>query len=147
MSVQRVENTVVIADNDVADRQALAILLEALGYEVVPFEDGGSVLGYLREHTPDALILLATLPVINGISVCDRIKRVQRLSEVPVIIIAPVRDNKMMSAVRYVKADGFLQKPVDETVLKQTLDTLYSGNLTDLNIDQNAHTTLVSSLL
>jgi CheY-like chemotaxis protein len=147
MSVRHADNTVVIADNDVADRQALATLLEDLGYEVVPFEDGGSVLGYLRENTPDALILLATLPIINGISVCDRIKRVQRLSEVPVVITAPIRDNKMMSAVRYVKADGFLQKPIDADVLKETLTTLYSGNLTDLNIDQNAHTTLVNSLL
>ena len=147
MSARHVENTIVIADNDADDRQALSSLLEELGYEVAAFEDGGEVLGYLREYTPEALILLATLPVINGISICDRVKQVSRLSGVPVVIAAPVRDNKMMSAVRYVKADGFLQKPVELEILKDTLDTLRSGGLTDLNIDATADSTLVSSLL
>lgn len=147
MNVRRAENTVVIADNDAADRKALATMVAQLGYDVVAFEDGGAVLSYLRENTPDVLILLSTLPVINGISVCDRVKRVARLSKVPVVITDPVRDNKMMSAVRFVKADGFMQKPVAPEILKQTLETLYSGNLTDLNIDVMADTTLVSSLL
>ncbi len=141
------ENTILIADDEASVRELVQSMVASEGYEAVLCEDGGEALSYLKQFTPEFIIVDATMPVMNGLSICDRVKRVARLREVPVIITADKRDNKMMGAVRYVKADGFLEKPVDATKLLENLRILKAGQVTELNYDDALHATLASSLL
>ena len=80
------ENTILIADDEASVRELVQCMVASEGYEAVLCEDGGEALSYLKQFTPEFIIVDATMPVMNGLSICDRVKRVARLREVPVII-------------------------------------------------------------
>ncbi len=103
--------TILIADDNAGQRKVLELVLSAHNYQVVSAEDGKEALAYLRENTPDLIILDVNMPFASGIEICRRIRHVARLQQVPVIIMTSLTDAAIKQEALEARADLVLHKP------------------------------------
>ncbi|HEX7022145.1 MAG TPA: response regulator [Trueperaceae bacterium] len=103
--------TIVVADDDLAQRTLISSLLEPDGYRVITFDNGRDAGSYLQTHTPDLVILDIHMPYYSGLELCDRIKRVPRLQNVPVMILTSADGEFTRMQSQLIKADLMVAKP------------------------------------
>ena len=115
---------VLVADDDVDAASALAMLLEAVGYETRTAYNGSSALELARRWHPEAIFLDVSMPLLNGDEVCRRVR------EEPWgrgVLIAAVTGLGKPEDKRRSRAAGFdrhLVKPVDPKVILDLLQSL-----------------------
>jgi len=109
--------TILIVDDDPDVRLGLNIRLKANHYNVIFAADGMASIAEARKHMPDLIILDLGLPAGDGFSVMERLKAIDALALIPVIVMS-ARDPSA-NRERALKADAkaFLQKPVDNAKL------------------------------
>ena len=105
--------TILVADDDEGHRTLVDMLLTLDGHEVVTVGDGREALDYLKDNTPDLAILDVHMPQVDGIDVCQRMRQVSRLKNVPVIILTAMRDEKTQTLAKMAKADMVVPKPLE----------------------------------
>ncbi len=116
--------TVLIADDSEPIRSLLEMILSASGHTVVQVEDGRAALVYLKDNTPDLMILDVTMPFIDGIEICGRVKRISRLKATPVIILTAHTDEDSRRRALAAGADAFVNKPLAGKNLRQTINDM-----------------------
>jgi len=123
--------TLVIADNDKFQRQLMDMLLAEDRYKVVEFENGRSLLSYLKRNTPDLALLSTDLSDVNGADICSKMKRNSRLKNVPVVLISSQLQHETINALaRAVHADLVIEKPLGDKNLKEEVRKLLNTNST-----------------
>jgi two-component system KDP operon response regulator KdpE len=100
--------TVLVVEDDVETRAALARELRARGYRVEEAEDGRSALRRWDAHRPDVILLDLGLPDIDGVEV---IKRVRREAQTPIVILSGRYDEREKVAALDRGADDYVTKP------------------------------------
>ena len=85
--------TILVADDEPAIRTMLEVILSADGHEIIAVADGKSALDYLRDHTPDAMLLDVKMPFMDGFEICSRVKRIKRLRNAPVLLLTGMDDD------------------------------------------------------
>jgi CheY-like chemotaxis protein len=103
--------TILLAEGDTGQRGVLELVLSAHNYEVVTTATGPEALAYLRDHTPSLIMADSRLPILSGLEVCDRVKRVSRLKNVPFVIMADFKDEEAQQEARRVRADRVVTRP------------------------------------
>ncbi len=100
---------VLVAEDDRHVREALARILRFEGYEVVTVNDGAAALEAIDEHSPDAIVLDVMMPLVDGFSVCRRLRA--RNDHTPVLMLT-ARDEVRDRVVGLdAGADDYLPKP------------------------------------
>lgn len=116
-------NRILLVEDDVDIQEALTQILTLEGYEVIRATNGQEGLDYLRsaKELPQMILLDLIMPVKDGYQFLAERSFNNRLSELPVIVMTA---NQMQSS-RPAGATGFLRKPVDISVLLDTIrDTI-----------------------
>ena len=108
---------VLVVDDDVDLLQGLRVLLKAKGYEVVFATDGLSSINTARMEMPDVIILDIGLPAGDGFVVLDRLKSMQPLASVPIIILTAMDPCNSKERALNAGAKFFFQKPFDNDEL------------------------------
>jgi len=103
--------TVLLIEDEAAQREVLCYNLEAEGYRVLQAASGDEGLLLARENVPDAIILDWMLPVMSGIEVCRQIKSNADTKDIPVIMLSARSEE--MDKVRGLEtgADDYVVKP------------------------------------
>jgi len=122
---------ILVVDDDPEIREAISLVLDANGYQVVTAEDGIDGLNKLREEKPDLMILDLLMPRLDGFGVCKELKdpRWSKYGRIPVIILSSVRQDA--SKRRYeletglqLDVDDYVEKPIEHTVLMERVVSL-----------------------
>jgi CheY-like chemotaxis protein len=109
--------TILIIDDDVGSRTALAEVLADEGYSVATRSDGADGLTYLRQgHRPKVILLDLMMPGMDGWDFRAEQKRTEDLRGIPVIAIS--------AAGKLMDADHTLRKPIDIDTLLNLLRTV-----------------------
>ncbi len=89
----RLKNPIVVVDDDNDVREALGEALAEEGYEPVLFESGRAALDFLRDRSPDPVLILLDLmmPGMNGWQFREEQLKDERLREIPVVVITASR--------------------------------------------------------
>ncbi len=105
---------ILIADDDTDLTDGLTWYLEAEGYRVTAASDGNAALASFREHNPDVIILDIMMPGMDGIALCEVIRRE---SDAYVMMLS-ARDGEI-DKVRALSigADDYMTKPFHATEL------------------------------
>ena len=83
----RVRRILMVEDNDIAARQ-VKHLIEEEGIACVDLASGGrQALDYMKEKTPDAIILDLMMPGVDGFSVLDQLRGKETTAGIPVLIL------------------------------------------------------------
>jgi two-component system alkaline phosphatase synthesis response regulator PhoP len=98
-----------IVEDEDAILAAMRRGFEYEGYTVVSAADGQAALGAARREAPDLIILDVMLPKLDGIEVCEQLRREQRA--MPIIMLT-ARDEEISKVVSLrAGADDYVTKP------------------------------------
>lgn len=103
---------VLVVDDEESNRKLLTRLLSA-DYNVVTAPDGEHALRLLESMDVDLVLLDVRLPGLDGFEVCSRLKELERMRLVPVVLITGLGMREHRIRGIHVGADDFLTKPFD----------------------------------
>lgn len=111
MSAPADQPTVLVVEDEPAQREVLAYNLEAEGFRVARAEDGEEALLRVEEDAPDIIVLDWMLPRVSGIEVCRRLKLRPETRNVPIIMLSARSEE--VDRVRGLEtgADDYVVKP------------------------------------
>ena len=110
------QKTLVIEDDAVA-RADLQARLEANGYAVARAADAASALTVVNREHPDLILLDLGLPAGDGYLVLERLRKIEALAAIPVLIVTGRSDADTRKRVAAMGVAPVLTKPVDTEVL------------------------------
>lgn len=112
-----VTGTILVADDQLSNRELLYELLTAEGFEVVTATDGVEAIDQLSRVVVDLVLLDVLMPKMSGFEVCEKIKADADTYLIPVILVTGLSDKgNRIEGIR-AGADDFLTRPVDRTEL------------------------------
>ncbi|WP_254512671.1 response regulator transcription factor [Anatilimnocola floriformis] len=113
--VARGNSCVHIVDDDDHFRDALALLLEASGYEAATYRSAEHFLSLYHPRDIECLLLDLRMPGLSGIEMQPELT--QRHIHLPVIVISAFAETpSVVQAIRNGAVD-FVEKPIEEAVL------------------------------
>lgn len=101
---------ILVADDDPGIVDAMQILLEDEGYEVITTMDGTAIQEKFAQK-PDLVFLDIWMSGINGSTICQKLKANDDTKHIPVIMFSANRDTEEIAM--QCGADGFLLKPFE----------------------------------
>lgn len=103
--------TVLVVEDEAAQREVLAYNLEAEGFGVTKAENGEEALMLVEEHAPDLIVLDWMLPNVSGIEICRQLKTKAETRNVPIIMLSARSEE--VDRVRGLEtgADDYVVKP------------------------------------
>ncbi|MEM1360183.1 MAG: phosphate regulon transcriptional regulator PhoB [Pseudomonadota bacterium] len=103
--------TVLIVEDEPAQREVLAYNLKAEGFRVTKAEDGEEALISVKEDTPDLIVLDWMLPSVSGIEICRQLKTRSETRGLPIIMLSARSEE--VDRVRGLEtgADDYVIKP------------------------------------
>ena len=112
------DNSVLIV-NDVPEQLVLMeSLLRKAGYSVFTAEDGVQALELAKEVHPDLIISDVSMPRMNGLEFCQKLRADTELRSVPILLVsAHQKDTESVVAGLKAGADDYLEVPFDATRL------------------------------
>jgi putative two-component system response regulator len=123
-SHQAITGTILVADDQAANRELLEELLTAQGCKVITVPDGAAAVEELARTQVDLVLLDVMMPRQNGFEACEKIKNSPDTYLIPVIIITALSDKQDRLEGIKVGADDFLSRPVDRTELLARVQSL-----------------------
>jgi PAS domain S-box-containing protein len=109
---------ILVVDDDKEIRFTTRHALETAGYEVWEAENGAEALRLAAQLKPDLMLLDISMPVMDGLEVCRRIKSDPELASIFVVIVSGSRID-IESRVQGLEtgADGYLIRPISNREL------------------------------
>ncbi|MFZ1947074.1 MAG: PAS domain S-box protein [bacterium] len=102
---------VLVVDDDEPSREALALHLEMVGFDVHSAADGKAALEVFEQWGPDVILMDLWMPEMDGLEAMRRIKASPRGAVTPILAVtASVLEDSEKDAVA-AGADGFVRKP------------------------------------
>lgn len=122
---------ILVVDDDPDILEAISLILESQGYNVVTARDGVEGLANLKAENPDLLILDLLMPKMDGFAVCKELQdpRWAKYKGIPILILTSVREEA--SRRRYeletgleLDVDDYVEKPVSPDTLLERVGRL-----------------------
>jgi DNA-binding response OmpR family regulator len=122
---------ILVVDDDPDILEAISMILESQGYNVVTARDGVEGLANLKVEKPDLLILDLMMPKMDGFAVCKELQdpRWAKYKDIPILILTSVREEA--SRRRYeletgleLDVDDYVEKPVSPDTLLERVGRL-----------------------
>ncbi|MEM9524814.1 MAG: phosphate regulon transcriptional regulator PhoB [Pseudomonadota bacterium] len=103
--------SVLVVEDEPAQREVLAYNLEAEGFRVAKAESGDEALLLVDEENPDIIVLDWMLPSVSGIEICRRLKSRPDTRNIPIIMLSARSEE--VDRVRGLEtgADDYVVKP------------------------------------
>ncbi|WP_170458202.1 phosphate regulon transcriptional regulator PhoB [Ruegeria profundi] len=103
--------TVLVVEDELAQREVLAYNLEAEGFRVSKAASGDEALLLVDEDSPDIIVLDWMMPNLSGIEVCRRLKTRPDTRSIPIIMLSARSEE--VDKVRGLEtgADDYVVKP------------------------------------
>jgi putative two-component system response regulator len=123
-SHQSVTGTILVADDQAANRELLDELLTTQGFRVVTVPDGAAAVEELTRTQVDLVLLDVMMPHLNGFEVCQKIKSNPETYLIPIVLVTALSDKKDRIEGIKAGADDFLTRPVDRVELLARVGSL-----------------------
>jgi len=125
------QHKILVVDDDPDILEALSMILESQGYQVVTAQDGIEALANLKAEKPDLMILDLLMPKMDGWAVCKELQdpRWAKYRDIPILILTSVREEA--SRRRYeletgleLDVDDYVEKPISPDILLERVGRL-----------------------
>jgi adenylate cyclase len=128
---------ILAVDDEPANLALLRKLLRHQGYDVTEATDGRSAIREVVEASPDLVCLDVMMPDLDGIEVCQQLRRMPEHAGLPILLLTALNRPEDKARGLEAGANDFLSKPFDESELTARLRSLLrtralQDRLTDL---------------
>lgn len=119
---------VLVVDDEEMTRRILATLLKLDGHECVEAEDGLEALEKTVALNPDAIILDVMMPVMDGITVCKKLRADPATAHVPIVMLSGRAQINAEGEGLEAGANAYMRKPIEPKKMLEILKDLMSRN-------------------
>jgi PAS domain S-box-containing protein len=114
----REDNSVLIVNDEPDQLQLMRNLLGKAGFAVLTADDGVAGLELAKKDRPDLVISDVSMPRMDGLEFCRRLRADGELKNVPILLVSALqKDTKTVVAGLRAGADDYLEWPFDSTRL------------------------------
>lgn len=117
---------ILVADDDPAILQVVKMLLSSEGYEVITAVDGLDALRKAAREEPDAILLDISMPDLDGIELCAKLKSKEPTAKIPVGFLTAHEDIEHYGQALKHGGVVYLTKPFRREKLISLVGTLLS---------------------
>jgi diguanylate cyclase (GGDEF)-like protein len=123
--------TLLVVDDDAANRDALSRRLVRAGYSVLTADDGTAALQMLADRRVDLVLLDVMMPGVSGIDVLRCIRKSRSIAELPIIMVTANDGTRDTVIALDAGANDYVTKPVDFAVALARIRTQLSARRSD----------------
>jgi putative two-component system response regulator len=116
--------TILVADDNEANRELLSDLLSPEGYQVVCAADGQQALDRVASDSVDLALLDVVMPHRTGFEICQAMKSKPETRLIPVVLLTSLNSDADRIHGIMCGADDFLSKPVNKHELLARVHSL-----------------------
>jgi len=117
----RPQNKILLVDDDLFLRKALALYLKNKGYEVVQVSDGEEAMDKINKNWFNLIITEMNLPTFGGMELINEIRNKLKL-RIPIIVLTTFGVANVEVEMLTLGANDFLSKPFSPEVLKARIE-------------------------
>ena len=114
---------ILVCDDSILARKNLTTILNNFGYtDISEVSNGEDAVNFCKEHRPDIIFLDIVMPVKDGVTATSEIMEAD--PDARIVIVSSVGTQTHIKEAIKAGAKDFIQKPIDEELLKQILENL-----------------------
>ncbi len=129
--------TILVVDDNEANRSLARNTLEDEGYRVVLANGGAEAIASFAREQPDCVLLDVRMPEVDGFVACERIRALPGGPETPIVFLTALRDVDTFDRALRAGGDDFLTKPVRPTELVVRIQSALK--LRRMNVELREH--------
>lgn len=114
------EKSILVVDDSAVTLRSVKALLDK-EYRVSVATSGERAIKEMKKNPPDLVLLDYEMPVCDGKKTFEMIRNDEELKDIPVVFLTAVADKMHIAAVLQLNPAGYLLKPPDKEVLKNTI--------------------------
>lgn len=119
---------ILLVEDNENNRMLEKDLLEEAGFEVLEAADGASGIVLARKEKPDAIVLDARLPDMQGIHVARILRAGPETFDIPVIFVTASVVGKVMEEILAHPAELVVPKPIDTRTFAEKIKKYLEGD-------------------
>ena len=116
-----------MVDDDKYQHKLLSAVLRDANLELVFATSSTEAMAMLSRRRPDLILMDVDMPDIDGIETTRRIRSVERLAGIPVVMLTGHSDKDVVVRSMTVGATGFLVKPLNKDALLAKIRSCLNG--------------------
>ena len=118
---------ILIVDDDIDFVESTRTILESKPYEVIVAQEGEEALRKAKDEKPDLILLDVIMPVKDGFSAAEQLKKDAELSKIPLVMLTGFSSKRQESSIPVsrgftLEAEEYLEKPVTPENLLATIE-------------------------
>ena len=122
---------ILVVDDEPNNQRILNYTLNKAGYETLTAGTGEAALEMLKEESADLAILDVAMPGMDGITLLQHIRTIQKYKHLPVIILTGSGDDAERIRAEEAGVQSFLTKPASSRIILDTVTQLLDLNAKD----------------
>jgi len=108
---------ILLVDDDIDFVESTKTILESKAYEVVVAHEGDEALRKAKEEKPDLILLDVIMPVKNGFTAAEQLKKDPQLSKIPTLMLTGFSAKRAGTGIPVsrgftLEAEDYIEKPV-----------------------------------
>jgi len=122
---------ILVVDDEADFSELLQFRLRSCHYEILAAATGTEALDKARRHRPDVILMDLLLPDLDGLTLCEILRRHPSTRGTPILMISAVSTDVTRHSAKIAGAAAFLSKPLDFDRLMAHLEALLPPSQTD----------------
>ncbi len=137
---------ILVIDDDIDLLELLKFQFESVGFHIEVANNGLDGIKIAKKFIPDIVLLDLVMDKIDGIEVCERMKSIDKLVNIPIAILSGRTESYNEISSFVAGADTYITKPIKFKVLLARINSLLKReyNHSKPNIDQQLKSNIVS---
>ncbi len=119
--MRRKKFKIMVVDDDEKALKLVKAMLEPRGYETILVNDSREAIGTAIDLKPDLILLDIMMPELDGYSLLNELKDIEKTKDIPVIMLTAVGHELNRKLADSLGAAGYITKPIDSSVLLKTV--------------------------
>ena len=120
--MEKAKGHILIVDDDPHAVEILTRMLGREGYSCVSAASGPAALDMLQEQPVDVILLDVMMPGMDGLQVCERLRKDENMREIPVILLTAKDDMDTRAQGMALGVSEYLTKPINKRELFTRID-------------------------
>jgi twitching motility two-component system response regulator PilH len=118
---------ILVVDDSPTETYRFREILEKHGHQVLEAANGADGVAMARAEQPDIVLMDVVMPGLNGFQATRQLTKGDDTAHIPIVIVTTKDQETDRVWGKRQGARDYLTKPVDETLLLQTIAGLVSG--------------------
>ena len=120
---------ILVIDDDMQTLETMRLYLQSIA-RVHTVNGGRQALDFLRQSKVDIILLDVEMPIMDGYSTLEQLRKLEECINVPVILVTGRQDKATIFNFGIMGVDGYLLKPVNKELLHDKINQVWNSKKT-----------------